>query len=77
MYFVNLIRAIVLCKARDSSLGSHCGFISIGTDRLTSSKLRTCDCLHMPCLPEGNGTCKLSGLPWSVGTKKRLFKQFR
>lgn len=38
MYFVSLIRVMVLREVKDSSLGFHCSFISIGTDRLTSSK---------------------------------------
>lgn len=29
------------------------------------------NCMHQPYLPKGNGTCKLSGLQWSVGAEKK------
>lgn len=53
MYFVSLIRVMVLCEVKDCSLGFHCSFISIGTDWLASSKWNcvseiACTCLIYP-----------------------------
>lgn len=76
IYFPSLIRVIALCKVKGSGLGSHCSSVPLlkifclWADKF-QVHLLTWNCMHRPRLPKGNGTCKLSGLQWSVGAEKR------
>lgn len=75
IYFPGLIRVIMLCKLRESGLWSCCSSIlllkifCLWADKF-QVHLHTWNCMHQPHLPKGNGTCKLSGLQWSVGAEK-------